>query len=175
MAVSTNSFNKKAIKEINNALKKLPKEFSVSRKKTILKKGLQPFIRQAKSNAPVDSGELRESIGTKTFRNNKAFVFGGVTTKKNIKSVTNEKITVDGFYAKFIEYGFRHIAWATKGSRISNNFLASFNDRITKVKAKPFLRPAWDSKHEAVKKETIELTKKRVKAYEKKVKKKYTL
>lgn len=175
MKNSTAAFNRKAFKEINDALKKLPKEFSLTRRRNILKKGLDPFISAAKSKAPKDSGELAESIGTKTFRNNKEFVFGGVVTKKKVKTVTNEKITVDGFYAKFIEYGFRHIAWPDKGVRIRTGLvggaLAGLNKRITNVKPKPFLRPAWDETKGSVKNATIKLTEKRVKAYERKVKK----
>jgi HK97 gp10 family phage protein len=172
---SIQAFNKQAMKDIKSALDKLPKEFSIRRRRTILKKGLESFINTAKSKAPVDTGQLKEAISTKTFRNNKAFVFGGVVTKGSTKSVTGEKVKIDGFYAKFLEYGFDHIAWPEKGFRLDRDPIRE--NRITKIPAKrhAFLRPAWDETKLKVKTDTINLTEKRVKAYERKVKKRNTV
>ncbi len=166
---SIQGFNKKALREIQDAIDKLPKEFTVRRVQGVLKKGLQPFIRRARLTAPIDTGELRESIKTKTFRNNKYMVFGGVVTKGSVNSVTGDKVNVDGFYAKFIEYGFTHVAWPEKGKRIDKGQYS--DSRLTEVNPEPFLRPSWDETKNNVKTETIKLSEKSVKAYLKKVKK----
>ena len=168
-------FNRQQIKDMQNALRNLPKEFSVLKKRNILKKGADVFIARAKSKAPVETGELREAIGTKTFRNNKNFVFAGIVTKKSIKSVTGKKVVIDGFYAKFIEYGFRQIAWPEKGDSIKKGIigglLASVDKRITTVKPKPFLRPAWDETKNQMRADVIALTAKKEQAYERRIKK----
>lgn len=167
---SIQGFNKKAMREIQAALDKLPKEFSITRRRTILKKGLDPFINAAISKAPQDTGDLKLSIGTKTFRNNKNSVFGGVITKKKIKiggSVGSESL--DAFYAKFIEFGFTHVAWPEKGKRIDKGDYS--RSRLKKVEAKPFLRPAWEETKQRVKAETIGISEKRIKAYMRKVNK----
>lgn len=167
---SIQSFNRQQIKEIQKALKGLPKEFSKRRKQTILKKGLEPFINAAISKAPKDTGDLKLSIGTKTFRNNTNGVFGGVVTKKKIKiggSVGTE--TVDAFYAKFIEYGYRQIAWPTKGETLRKSYISK--GRVQKIAPRPFLRPAWDATKGQVKTVTIAVAEKRIKAYMKKINK----
>lgn len=168
---SIEAFNKQALRDIRNALNNLPKEFTLAKRRNILKKGASSFIDRAKSKAPIDTGELREAIGTKTFRNNKEFVFAGVRTKGKVSGVLG-KVEIDGFYAKFLEYGFRHIAWPAKGSSIKKGFLgkhlAAVDKRITKVKAKAFLRPAWDESKNQMRKDVENLTEKKIKAYERK-------
>lgn len=168
---SIDNINKQILKEITNAISKLPNEFSLRRKRTILKQGMKPFINEAITRAPKDTGDLKLSIDTKTFRNNPNYVFGGVVTKKKIKiggSVGTE--IVDGFYAKFLEYGYRQVAWAKKGQTIRKGSFSK--SQIQQIAPKPFLRPAWDSSKERVKTVTIAIAEKRIKAYLKKISKK---
>jgi HK97 gp10 family phage protein len=160
---SIQGFNRKALKEIQEAIDRLPKEFTQRRAQTVLKQGLKPFISSAKSKAPSDTGNLKGAIGIKTFRNNKRYIFAGVKTKKGGGKG-------DGFYAKFLEYGFTHVAWPEKGKRIDKGDYSA--DRLKKIEPKPFLRPAWDETKNRVKDETIRISEKRIKAYLKKVKKK---
>ena len=162
------NFDIKGMRSVQKALDLLPKEFGVTKKRNLLKKGIKPFIERAKSKAPVKTGVLKESIGVKTFRNNKNWVFGGVITGKNIKSVTNEKITVDGFYAKWLEFGFTHISFPEKGQTLKNTNFAP--KETSWVKPKPFLIPAWDETKGTVRSGTVKLILKRLKAYEKKQK-----
>ena len=163
------NFNLKGMEAVRAALNRLPKEFTLAKRRNILKKGLQPFIQSAKNKAPVKTGTLKESIGTKVFRNNKTYVYGGVSTKKNIKTVTNEKITVDGFYAKWLEYGFTHISFPEKGQTLKNTIFPKW--QTSEVKPKPFLTPAWDETKGRVRKDSINLIIKKLRRYEKKEKK----
>ena len=160
-------FNKQAYKDILLAFELLPKEFSLQRKRTILKEGVQPFLEAARNKAPKDTGVLKLSIGTKTFRNNKNGLFAGVVLKKKING--NE---VDGFYAKFLEYGWTHIAWPQKGQSIKKGTV--YKKQMSEVPAErnAFLRPAWDETNERIKKRTEAIIAKRINAYEKRVAKK---
>lgn len=165
---SIDSINAKVMRDITKALEGLPKEFTTRRRQTVAKKGLKPFINAAISRAPKKTGDLRLSIDTKVFRNNKNYVFGGVITKRKIKiggSVGSE--TVDGFYAKFIEYGYRQIAWPTKGETLRKSNISK--GRVQQIQPRPFLRPAWDATKEQVRTVTIAEAEKRIKAYLKKI------
>jgi HK97 gp10 family phage protein len=156
--------NKKAIKEINDALNRLPKEFSLARRRTVLKTAFKPFLKRAQNSAPIDSGDLVLSIDTKTFRNNKKYVFAGVVTDKKIKGVGK----VDGFYAKFIEYGYTHVAWPEKGKKISKgDYNNSSPKRFKEIEAKPFLRPAWEATKDGVVKTVNKTVNRRIKSFEK--------
>jgi HK97 gp10 family phage protein len=162
------NFSFKGMNSVKRSLSLLPKEFGITRKRNLLKKGLDPFIQRAKSKAPVKSGVLRESIGIKTFRNNKTWIYGGVMTDKKIKTVTNEKFTVDGFYAKWLEFGFTHISFPEKGQTLKNTKFPK--GHVSEVAPKPFLIPAWDETKGTVRSGTVKLILKRLKAYEKKQK-----
>jgi len=167
MAEKNYSF--KGMNSVKRALSLLPEEFTIAKKRNLLKKGVQPFIQRAKSKAPVKTGVLRESIDTKTFRNNKTWVYAGVVTDKKIKTVTNEKITIDGFYAKWLEYGFTHISFPEKGQTLKNTkFLKG---EVKPGKTSPFLVPAWDETKGTVRKGTVSLILKALRRYEKKQKK----
>tara|TARA_R110000803_G_scaffold87730_1_gene154646 strand:+ start:1860 stop:2372 length:513 start_codon:yes stop_codon:yes gene_type:complete len=167
--MAAKNFSFKGMSSVQRALSLLPEEFNIAKKRNLLKKGLKPFIQRAKSKAPVKTGVLRESIGTKTFRNNKKWVYGGVRTDKKIKTVTNDKVTVDGFYAKWLEYGFTHISFPEKGQTLKNTTFPK--GHVSEVKPKPFLTPAWDETKGTVRKETVSLILKALRRYEKKQKK----
>ena len=167
MAEKNYSF--KGMNSVKRALSLLPEEFTIVKKRNLLKKGVQPFIQRAKSKAPVKTGVLRESIDTKTFRNNKTWVYAGVVTDKKIKTVTNEKITIDGFYAKWLEYGFTHISFPEKRQTLKNTTFPK--GHVSEVKPKPFLTPAWDETKGTVRKGTVGLILKALRRYEKKQKK----
>ena len=164
---SIQAFNKESFKEILMAFDSLPKEFSSRRKQTIAKKGMSPFVESAKNKAKQDTGALKLSIGTKTFRNNKNGAFGGVILKQKGNS---ESETTDAFYAKFLEYGWTHIAWPQKGQSIKKGTV--YKKQMSEVPAErnAFLRPAWDETRMRVQSETIKLIEKRLAAYMRKVK-----
>jgi len=163
------NYSFKGMSSVLRALSLLPEEFTIAKKRTLLKKGEQPFIQSAKNKTPVKTGVLRESIGTKVFRNNKKWIYAGVVTDKKIKTVTNEKITIDGFYAKWVEYGFTHISFPDKGQTLHNTYFPK--SHIKPGKNQPFLTPAWDETKGKVRKETVRLILKALRRYEKKQKK----
>lgn len=179
---SIQGFNKqlkKDLEEIFKALDQLPKEFSLTVRRNISKKAVAPFLRQAFQNAPHDTGDLQFSIGTKTFRNNKAAIFAGVILKKKLNfggTIGTDK--TDVFYAKFIEFGYTHIAWPKKGETIRNGRKGLFlirdlsKKRLKKIPPRPFLRPAWNSTKDQCAKAMANETERRLKIYNRKVRKK---
>ena len=83
--------------------------------------GAQPVLESAKSNAPVDTGQLRDSLEITTSLKEGTAVASVGTGEKDYQGET--------FYASFVEYGH-----TTKQGK--------------HVPPKPFLRPAFDSNKE---------------------------
>ena len=156
-------FNAQELKEMMKVLDSLPYEFNTRRRRSILRKGVKSFIQRAKTNAPVDSGILKNNIGTKAFRNNKNSLYAGVVLKGNAKDKMGR--AKDGWYARLIEYGFTQISWPDK-SKKKTDYPAS---RKIRIQPKPFLRPAWEATKNQVFKETIESANKSLKRWMKKI------
>lgn len=151
------TLDKDSLELVLKQFKKLPDEFTVRRKMNILKKGMEPFLMKARQLAPVDTGGVRESIGTKKFSNNNQYLFGGVIKSKKV-GYGSKKQKIDPFYAKFAEGGFRHIAWPEKGRRIKNGYYGA--NRIKQIPARPFIEPAWKKSEDQVFNKTTELIEK---------------
>lgn len=151
------TLDKDSLELVLKQFKKIPAEFTVRRKMNILKKGMEPFLMKARQLAPVDTGATKESIGTKKFKNNNQYLFGGVLRSKKV-AYGSQKQKLDPFYAKFAEGGFRHIAWPEKGRRIKNGYYGA--NRIKQIPARPFIEPAWRKSEKDVFKTTVELTEK---------------
>lgn len=126
---------------------KLEREYSRTKRRNLAKKALKPYVDEARSKAPSDTGTLKLSIDYKIFRNNPDMLFAG-PIKKNItisKKTNNRgaiRETIDAFYVKFIEFGYTHIAWPEKGKRIRNGEYDQ--SRLKEISPKPFLRPSWE-------------------------------
>lgn len=130
------------MKAFTKELERLPKSMSKARKRNVLKKGLKPFLNRAIQKAPKDTGDLALSIDYKIFRNNPNMLFAGPITKRRIRIAKGQSEIVDGFYAQWIEYGYRQIAWPKKGDRIRTGRVHP--NRIQTIEPRPFIRPAWD-------------------------------
>ena len=105
-------------KELENALKQLPKALKKSALRSMLRKVAKPVLQEAKSKVPVDSGGLRDSLA-----------IGTTLTKRQRKF--------------FIKTGDAQIfIGAGKGG--AHAHLVEFGTSM--MSARPFLRPAWDAK-----------------------------
>jgi HK97 gp10 family phage protein len=119
--------------DIEKILDALPKALGPKVVQTCLRKGAKPYVRQAKANAPVGTGDLKRSIGVLNGKGNyKASVTVGPKRGKG-KSA-------DGWHAHLVEYGVapRIVSKPTKGYYKKGTKLGD-------MKAQPFLRPAWDT------------------------------
>ena len=106
-------------KEVEDALKQLPKSISKSVARRVLKKAAKPVLEGAKQKAPVGpTGNLKESliISTKVTPSQKKFLESGKGVVVHV-GASHPK----GAHAHFLEFGTR------------------------KMPPQPFLRPAWDS------------------------------
>lgn len=137
-------------KELAKMLNELPLKIERNIMRSALRAGAAVIAAEARLNVPVDSAELKQSIRTSS--NSKRG-----TVEAN--AVVGNRRTKKGWYATFVEFGTApHMIRAGKKSPV-----LSFRDRngewrrVTEVhhtgaKAKPFMRPAFDTKgDEAVK------------------------
>lgn len=135
-------------KELAKMLNELPLKLERNIMRAALRAGAAVIAKEAKQNVPVDSGELKSSIRTSS-NSKKGLVEANAVVGRKKK----------GWYATFVEFGTApHIIKAGKNSKT-----LSFRDRNgvwrratqvnhTGAQAKPFMRPALDSKgQEAIK------------------------
>lgn len=137
-------------KELAKALADLPRKIEVNIMRSALRSGASVIAAEARRNVPVDSAELKSTIRTSSNRKRG-------TVEAN--AVVGNRKTKKGWYATFVEFGTApHLIRAGK-----NKPMLSFRDRNgvwhrvfevnhTGAQAKPFMRPAFDTKgEEAVK------------------------
>jgi HK97 gp10 family phage protein len=140
----------KGLAELENTLKQFPGEI---RKKPIMDAlfaGAAPIVTEARILVPRDTGNLAAKIKAfKARRSNYAAEvdIGVVGTGKAARDEKGKKIRKglgrSTYYWKFLEFGHR-----TRGSKQRSRLqeIAAHGDTL--VPAKPFLRPAFDTKKE---------------------------
>lgn len=88
-------------------------------------------------NAPVDSGNLRDSITAFVAKN-------GLRAEVGLRG---KKAKRDAFYARFIEFGSKgHKVSTRKGVLSDGNNTFGKSADIPAMPARPFIQPAWDAK-----------------------------
>lgn len=114
----------KGVDELLRKLRQLPEKVQKRVVVGAVRAAAKPLIKEARAKVPVDTGNLKKSIGvTKRRSKNKNIIHFSISPRKGGK--------YNGFYGHFVEFG------------------------TSKMPAKPFLRPAFESKG----KETIEAAK----------------
>lgn len=145
-------------KALAKMLNELPLKIERNIMRSALRSGASVIAAEARRNVPNASGELKSTIRTSSNAKRgmvEANVVVGITKKDKVTGVKTKK----GWYATFVEFGTApHIIKAGKKKP-----RLSFRDRNgvwrtvlevnhTGATAKPFMRPAFDSKgEEAVK------------------------
>ena len=110
-------------KELIKAMKKIP--FAVKKNKffmAVFRQAAKPIIQAAKNNIKNDTGQLKKSIKAFSTRASRKLPALYVGPKASGGSATKNKNRGGGFYGGIVEYG------------------GAFSQ------AKPFMRPAWESK-----------------------------
>ena len=132
-SVSNKLFSVTGSKELDDALEQF--ELKVRRKilKQTIRRASRELLADAKANAPVDSGDLRNSIKLRVKKVNKRN-----KSEVGMMVLTGDQLFKgDQFYAAFIEFGAPGHKPYGKGDKytgIGNNLL----------EPKPYLRPAMD-------------------------------
>lgn len=128
-------------------LRGLGKGLDWKTRREMIRKVLKPFVEKSQRNLKKSkTGDLKSSIGTMTFKNNQRYVFAGWKKKSRVKtgaSTGPKTRAVDSFYAKFIEFGFTHIAWPEKGKRIKYGDYR--RSRLTVIPGQFFIERAFNS------------------------------
>jgi len=126
-----------------DALRTLPTKLENRILRRALNLAADPILERAKSNAPVETGLLRESLKKSGVRNKKGRM--GISVGTNSGDYKGET-----FYAAFVEYGHR-IGKRNNAQKRRKEFekkgLSVRDDRAA-VPARPFLRPAFDARRD---------------------------
>lgn len=119
--MSRRTFSVDGVEDVRRALAQLPKSQSRTAMRRVLRKAAKPMVAPARAAAPVDEGQLRDSIrvGTKL-------------TPRQKGLHRREKMEAEVFF----------------GPTDPKGFLVEFGTRHSE--ARPFLRPVWDAEREAV-------------------------
>lgn len=107
------------LKELDQAINKLPKELQRKAYRSVLSSGARVIAKNAKRHINIDSGNLMESIGIRVNakRDTPVAVIGSM---RSAKVTVNGKVKSAVNYSKNVEYGTAHTS------------------------AQPFMRPAVD-------------------------------
>lgn len=127
--------NIKGGKELDEFLKSLPAKVEKNIMRSALRAGVNVLKDAAKQNVPVKSGDLRRSIKVSTGSR------GGIVTAK---------VQTNMWYAHFVEFGTAAHTIKAKGKGMlafGGIFARAINH--PGAKAKPFMRPALDSRTDA--------------------------
>lgn len=118
------------LKELAAAMRELPDRVAKNALRRAVSAGAIVVRNEARARAPVDTGEMRRDIQVKRERNSagqmvatySVFVRSG---KKSRLAGKKRNVQRDSYYWRFVEFG------------------------TVKMAAKPFMRPAFESKKEA--------------------------
>ena len=125
----------KGLIELQRALQELPVRVEKNVMRGAMNASGQVFRKEARSQVPVKSGDLRNSIRVSVRTSNKTGVIDG-TVKAGDKKA---------FYAHMVEFGTqRHIIKARKGGMLNIRGRLVAKVAHPGARAKPFMRPAFD-------------------------------
>jgi HK97 gp10 family phage protein len=136
-------------KQLAEFLNQLPLKIERNIMRSALRAGASVIAKEAKVNAPIKSGNLKKSIRTGS-NSKKGYVEAYVAAGG--KKSKDGKLKKGAFYAQFIEYGTAaHLIKPKNKKKLS--FIAKDGNRVNTfsvnhpgLQAKPFMRPALDSK-----------------------------
>lgn len=175
--------NIKGGKELQAFLDQLPAKMEANVMRSALRKGAQVIAEEAKMQCPTDTGRLRDSIrvSVRLIRGKVvAKVSAGGATKKRVSSTASGGVKVaydNAYYARFVEFGTAaHYIKAVKAkslvlrankqasSGFANRWMSWVVDGVEHpgARAKPFMRPAFDSKSTAALQAVIDQIRKRL-------------
>lgn len=135
-------------RELDAALGELPKAISRGVLHRTLRKAAEPIAEEARHLAPVDEGDLEESISVSTRIKNKV---GGAEFSAVLRSGGTKAEAVQALRdARRAAGGAGSFAEVFVGPAVPQGFHAHFVEFGTEHSApQPFMRPAWDSRKDA--------------------------
>lgn len=173
----SDTVNVKGLSDLQKFLDQLPAKIERNIIRGALNAGAKPILDAAKANAPTARpstenakdrggyhGALRDSLRISSkIANGRNILFDGQKVVVSVKAGGRKKDGADVYYAGWVEYGTRpHIIKARPGGKLY--FGQAFYDFVMHpgAKARPFLRPAFDSQANAAIIASAEYIKKRL-------------
>ncbi len=161
----SNNIKIEGFKEAQQIMKHLPEKLQRNVLLKLERKGTKPLIIAARNNARTISEGMAKSIGNITSKNKKV---ARILVGPRVKTGKNKKYA---WYAHFVEYGVSGIVGykspTGKGYKREYSDNPDFIPWVGKLKqgeryrtnqpARPFMRPAIDSKKTAVEQKTTKL------------------
>ena len=126
--------------ELAEALQGLPSRIKKDVAFAAMVKAVQPTVAAAQALAPVDSGDLRRSIGfaVRSYKRG-ATTYGIIGPRRGFGRDGREPAN----YAHLVEYGHATVVGAQ--AKDEDGAASLSKDLVGFVEARPFLRPAWDA------------------------------
>lgn len=125
----------KGLSKLNEQLEQLPGKLQANVLRGALRTGAKVILDEAKANVGVDTGELRDGLKISTSIRN-----GTVTAKIKTRGK-------HGFIAGWIEFGTRaHAIRAKVAKALGWGSIFASSVEHPGIQARPFMRPALDSK-----------------------------
>jgi HK97 gp10 family phage protein len=150
MAGSTHLYATLGLARLNRKLKKIPIAAADQIREAMLESGLE-IAALAKSLAPIDKGDLRDSIGACIGDPPPTSATGAFRPRKTYGSSLNSKVTVYAgddvaYYARWVEFGTQ--AAAAQPSRRNANYkrilvMTKALSAHHATQAQPFFYPAY--------------------------------
>jgi HK97 gp10 family phage protein len=129
-----NYSNLKGGKEIQEFLNTLAPKIEKSIMRGAVREGAKVLLAEAKQNVPISSGDLRDSLRVSTSARKGKVTASVKAGNKNV------------YYSRFVEYGTAAHSITAKSGFLSFGGIFTKSVNVSGIQAKPFLRPALDSK-----------------------------
>lgn len=139
------------LRELRKALfQTIPEHYHGKVLQKALAAGARPIVAEARNLAPVQSGVLRKSIYSGRDRKNST-----ATLEQRLIAVRSgkrfQKAGKDAFYWRWVEFGRGEITAGKSRILFNKRTNEAFGKTVRAVPAKPFLRPAFQTRrNEAV-------------------------
>ena len=131
--------------DLAKALQGIPGRISQEAAFAALVEALLPVVNAAKARAPVESGDLKRSLGFTIKRYKKSKILLGIVGPLRGYGTGGRE---PANYAHLIEYGHRIARGGkldrTDGRRVRRGLFEARGTDVGFVPPRPFMRPAWD-------------------------------
>ena len=133
------TIDKQSLRNVMAALEKLPKEFQKSAEKAVLRAGGKPILKAAKAKVPVDTGNLKKSLGISVHANKQGWISARVGPRKGFKSA--KSLTGRG---RVRAVKGKRGTWQERKMADAQEISWYVETGTPHSPAKPFIRPAID-------------------------------
>lgn len=157
--------------ELERAFKALPERVAVGAASKAVKAAGEVIANVAKSLVPVDTGNLKRTIGVKVLNKKRgpyqvAAIIGPRVGLKSLKPKKNKsknhRKSGDGFYGYFVEYGTGGQLSHERKKPISSSKRKKYAESHGGMRPRPFMRPAFDQASGAAEKVMVDILKKEI-------------